>query len=203
MAVALNSVTLFAQEKDSIPSNSQQRSDSLLMAHLDIIDQQEIPADTSVRQGVLKNGLTYYVRRCKSSDKKVDFTFLVKGGSIIEKENERGVAHFVEHMMFNGTKHFPGQEAIAFMGRCGLKFGHDSNAFTTHTNVRYLLNSMPNDELVVDSCLLLMRDWACDATLDDKDIESERNVIVEEWRGRTSMAYQMSIVEVRRLEKGT
>ena len=194
MAVALNSVTLFAQEKDSIPSNSQQRSDSLLMAHLDIIDQQEIPADTSVRQGVLKNGLTYYVRRCKSSDKKVDFTFLVKGGSIIEKENERGVAHFVEHMMFNGTKHFPGQEAIAFMGRCGLKFGHDSNAFTTHTNVRYLLNSMPNDELVVDSCLLLMRDWACDATLDDKDIESERNVIVEEWRGRTSMAYQMSIV---------
>ena len=194
MAVALNSVTLFAQEKDSIPSNSQQRSDSLLMAHLDIIDQQEIPADTSVRQGVLKNGLTYYVRRCKSLDKKVDFTFLVKGGSIIEKENERGVAHFVEHMMFNGTKHFPGQEAIAFMGRCGLKFGHDSNAFTTHTNVRYLLNSMPNDELVVDSCLLLMRDWACDATLDDKDIESERNVIVEEWRGRTSMAYQMSIV---------
>ena len=67
------------------------------------------------------------------------------------------------------------------------------NAFTTHTNVRYLLNSMPNDELVVDSCLLLMRDWACDATLDDKDIESERNVIVEEWRGRTSIAYQMSI----------
>ena len=115
MAVSLCGVALFAQAKDSIPSNSQQRSDSLLMAHLDIIDQQEIPADTSIRQGVLKNGLTYYVRRCKSSDKKVDFTFLVKGGSIIEKENERGVAHFVEHMMFKGTKHFPGQEAIAFM----------------------------------------------------------------------------------------
>ena len=193
--LAISSITSsVAQEEDSIPSNTQQRSDSLLRAHLDIIDQQVIPTDTSVRQGVLKNGLSYYVRRCKSSDKKVDFTFLVKGGSIIEKENERGVAHFVEHMMFNGTKHFPGQEAIAFMGRCGLKFGHDSNAFTYYTNVRYLLNSMPNDALVVDSCLLLLCDWACDATLDDKDIENERNVIVEEWRGRTSMAYQMSIV---------
>ena len=193
MAALLCGVSLFAQAKDDEPSTIKQNVDSLVMAHLDLIDQQEIPADTSVRQGVLKNGLTYYVRRCKSSDKKVDFTFLVKGGSIIEKENERGVAHFVEHMVFNGTKHFPGQEAIAFMGRCGIKFGHDSNAFTTHTNVRYLLNSMPNDELVVDSCLLLMRDWACDATMDDKDIENERNVIVEEWRGSTSMAYSQNI----------
>ena len=194
MAASLCCVALFAQEKDDKPSTSNPNSDSLLMAHLAVIDQQVIPADTSVRQGTLKNGLTYYVRRCTSSDQKVDFTFLVKGGSIIEKDNERGVAHFVEHMMFKGTKHFPGQEAIAFMGRCGLKFGHDSNAFTTHTNVRYLLNSMPNDELVVDSCLLLMRDWACDATMDDEAIESERNVIVEEWRGSTSKAYQMSIV---------
>lgn len=194
MAASLCCVALFAQEKDDKPSTSNPNSDSLLMAHLDLIDQQEIPLDTTVRQGVLKNGLTYYVRRCTQSDKKVDFTFLVKGGSIIEKDNERGVAHFVEHMMFKGTKHFPGQEAIAFMGRCGIKFGHDSNAFTDYTNVRYLLNSMPNEEQVVDSCLLLMRDWACDATMDDKDIESERNVIVEEWRGRTSKAYQMSIV---------
>ena len=194
MAASLCCVALFAQEKDDKPSTSNPNSDSLLMAHLDIIDQQEIPLDTTVRQGTLKNGLTYYVRRCTQSDKKVDFTFLVKGGSIIEKDNERGVAHFVEHMMFKGTKHFPGQEAIAFMGRCGIKFGHDSNAFTDYTNVRYLLNSMPNEEQVVDSCLLLMRDWACDATMDDKNIESERNVIVEEWRGRTSKAYRMSIV---------
>lgn len=194
MAASLCCVALFAQAEDHNPSDSKQRNDSLLMAHLDIIDQQEIPLDTTVRQGVLKNGLTYYVRRCTQSDKKVDFTFLVKGGSILEKEDERGVAHFVEHMMFKGTKHFPGQEAIAFMGRCGIKFGHDSNAFTDYTNVRYLLNSMPNEEQVVDSCLLLMRDWACDATMDDAAIESERNVIVEEWRTRSSMAYRMSIV---------
>ncbi len=194
MTASLCCVALFAQTEDHNPSDSKQRNDSLLMAHLDIIEQQEIPLDTTVRQGVLKNGLTYYVRRCTQSDKKVDFTFLVKGGSIIEKDNERGVAHFVEHMMFKGTKHFPGQEAIAFMGRCGIKFGHDSNAFTDYTNVRYLLNSMPNEEQVVDSCLLLMRDWASDATMDDKDIESERNVIVEEWRTRFSMAYRMSIV---------
>ena len=180
MAASLCCVALFAQEKDDKPSTSNPNSDSLLMAHLAVIDQQEIPLDTTVRQGTLKNGLTYYVRRCTQSDKKVDFTFLVKGGSIIEKDNERGVAHFVEHMMFKGTKHFLGQEAIALMGRCGLKFGHDSNAFTDYTNVRYLLNSMPYEEQVVDSCLLLMRDWACDATMDDKDIESERNVIVEE-----------------------
>ena len=195
MAASLCCVALFAQAKDLNPSDSKQHNDSLLMAHLDIIEQQEIPLDTTVRQGVLKNGLTYYVRRCTSSDQKVDFSFLVKGGSIIEKDDERGVAHFVEHMMFRGTKHFPDQQAIAFMGRHGLKFGHDSSAFTSITDVRYLLNSMPNDELTVDSCLLLMRDWAGDATMDDAAIESERNVIVEEWRQRSVQSYQLSVLK--------
>ncbi len=194
MTVSLCCVALFAQAEDHNPSDSKQRNDSLLKAHLDIIEQQEIPLDTTVRQGVLKNGLTYYVRRCTSSDQKVDFNFLVKGGSIIEKDDERGVAHFVEHMMFRGTKHFPDMKAIAFMGRHGLQFGHDSNAFTSMTDVRYLLNSMPNDELTVDSCLLLMRDWASDATMDDAAVESERSVIVEEWRQRSMQSYQRGVI---------
>lgn len=172
--------------KDSILSaEAEKRRDSLIMLHSDLIDQQVIPADTSVRTGVLKNGLTYYVRRCTDPEKKANFSLLVKGGSSIEKENERGLAHFVEHMLFKGTKHFPGHEVIGFMQRNGIPFGHDSNAFTGYTTVRYLLNSIPTgDELQMDSCLLLMRDWACEATISDQDVESERNVIVEEYRSR-------------------
>ncbi|MCR5313240.1 MAG: insulinase family protein [Bacteroidaceae bacterium] len=211
MAVACQ--TLFAQQanermatdskdrNDSIPTREEivrdsvlaaeagKRRDSLIMLHSDIIDQQVIPADTSVRTGVLKNGLTYYVRRCTEPKGKANFNLLVKGGSFIEKENERGLAHFVEHMQFKGTKHFPGREVIGFMQRNGIPFGHDSNAFTGYTTVRYFLNSIPTgDVLQIDSCLLLLRDWACDATIDDNDVESERNVIVEEWRSRNTVS---------------
>ena len=96
----------------SVSAFAQEQNDSLLMAHLDVIDSQEIPVDTSVRKGVLKNGLTYYVRRCTDPKEKADFSLFVKAGSVLEKDNERGVAHFVEHVVFRGTKHFPGQEVL-------------------------------------------------------------------------------------------
>ena len=83
-----------------------QEGQNLELSHLDEIDKQVIPADTSVRTGVLKNGLTYYVRRCTAPEKKAAFWLLVKGGSVIEQDNERGLAHYVEHMMFRGTKHY-------------------------------------------------------------------------------------------------
>ena len=184
-------------EKDSaLVSDEKKRiQDSLLIAHMAIVDQQTIPADTSVRTGVLKNGLTYYVRRCTEPENKANFCLLVKGGSTIEKEKERGIAHFVEHMLFKGTKHFPGQDVIGFMRRNGIPFGHDSNAFTGYETVRYVLNTIPTgDELQMDSCLLLLRDWAGDATIDDKDVESERNVIVEEWRSRNTISFSQQFL---------
>ncbi len=178
-----------------IQAEAEKRRDSLIMLHSDMIDQQVIPADTSVRTGVLKNGLTYYVRHCTDPEKKANFSLLVKGGSFIEKENERGLAHFVEHMQFKGTKHFPGHEVIGFMQRNGIPFGHDSNAFTGYATVRYFLNSIPTgDELQMDSCLLLLRDWAGDATINDQDVESERNVIVEEWRSRNTVSIAQQFI---------
>lgn len=209
------SPTLFAQQtnvghqhqNDSIPTKEEavrdsillaekdKRNDSLLMLHSHLIDQQVIPTDTSVRTGILKNGLTYYVRRCTEPKKKANFSLLVKGGAFIEKENERGLAHFVEHMLFKGTKHFPGPEVIGFMQRNGIPFGHDSNAFTGYETVRYFLNSIPtNDESQMDSCLLLLHDWACEATIDDHDVESERNVIVEEWRSRNTVSIAQQFI---------
>ena len=184
-------------ERDSLLSAEEEKKrDSLILLHSDIIDQQVIPVDTSVSTGTLENGLTYYVRRCTDPEKKANFSLLVKGGSMLERDNERGLAHFVEHMQFKGTKHFPGHEVIAFMQRNGIPFGHDSNAFTGHTTVRYFLNSIPtSDECQMDSCLLLLRDWACDATINDNDVESERNIIVEEWRSRNTVTIAQQFVD--------
>lgn len=165
-----------------------------VFAHLDEIDRQFIPVDTAVRKGVLDNGLTYYVLRHDNPKQKAFFQLLVRGGSILEKDNEQGIAHFVEHVLFKGTKHFPGDNVVGFMRRNGIPFGHDSNAFTGFNTVRYVLNSIPTDnESLVDSCLLLLRDWAGDAIIDKKGVESEHNVIVEEWRmrNRISFAKQM------------
>lgn len=165
--------------------------------NLEEIAKQAIPdvsSDYVMRKGVLNNGLTYYVRRNDKPEKQAFFYLLVKAGSIVEQDNERGIAHFVEHMLFKGTKHFPKGDVIGFFRRNGLQFGHDSNAFTGFTTVRYQLNSIPTDNaLLMDSCLLMLRDWAGDATIDAIDVASEHNVVVEEWRTRSviSFAQQM------------
>jgi len=184
-----------------------QEGQNLELSHLDEIDKQVIPADTSVRTGVLKNGLTYYVRRCTAPEKKAAFWLLVKGGSVIEQDNERGLAHYVEHMLFRGTKHFPGTRwkggdeaghqggVIGFMRRNGIPFGHDSNAFTGLNTVRYFLNGIPTEDVAqMDSCLLLLRDWAGDATIADGDVEHERGVIVEEWRMKQTVTFAQQMI---------
>ena len=162
--------------------------------NLAAIDKQVIPEDTAVRKGVLSNGLTYYVCRNDKPAKQAFFYLLVKAGSIVEQDNERGISHFVEHMLFKGTKHFPGS-VIDFFRRNGLQFGHDTNAFTGFTTVRYQLNAIPVDNtLLMDSCLLLLRDWAGDAIIDAKDVESEHNVVVEEWRVRNTVSYAQQLL---------
>ena len=158
------------------------------------IDKQVIPEDTAVRKGVLSNGLTYYVCRNDKPAKQAFFYLLVKAGSVVEQDNERGIAHFVEHMLFKGTKHFPGS-VINFFRRNGLQFGHDTNAFTGFSTVRYQLNAIPTDnKLLMDSCLLLLRDWAGDAIIDVKDVESEHNVVVEEWRVRNTVSFAQQLL---------
>lgn len=167
-----------------------------VFTHLAEIEQQAIPEDTAVRKGVLDNGLTYYVRRNENPEKLAYFYLLVKAGSTVEQDNECGMAHFVEHMVFKGSKHFPKGDVMGFFRRNGIQFGHDSNAFTGFTTVRYLLNAIPTDNaLLMDSCLLVLRDWAGDATIDAKDVESEHNVVLEEWRSRSTVSFAQRLLD--------
>ncbi len=164
--------------------------EDVVLTHFDAIEQQQIPEDTALRRGVLPNGLTYYVRRCDKPENRVFFRLLQKGGSMVERDNERGIAHFTEHMMLKSTKHFPNGGVQPFMLRNGINVGPDMNGFTGFNTVQYLLNDIPSDNrLLVDSCLLLLRDWAGDVIIEDQGVESERNVIVEEWRMRHNVSF--------------
>lgn len=160
-----------------------------LLAHAKDIEKQVLPTDTTVRTGVLGNGLTYYVCPNKEPKQRAYFRLVVKVGSLVEEENELGIAHFVEHMMFKGSKHFPSTtEVHGFLRRNGLPMGDDSNAYTWHEYTEYVFNAIPSDnKQLIDSCLLFLHDVAGrDAFIRDADVESERNVIVEEWRYRFS-----------------
>ena len=153
-----------------------------------------IPVDKDVRIGQLPNGLTYYIRHNETPKGQADFYIAQKVGSVLEEDNQRGLAHFLEHMCFNGTTHFPGTALRDWLESVGVKFGMDLNAYTSIDQTVYNIASVPvARQSVQDSCLLILHDWACDLTLDPKEIDSERGVIHEEWR--RSMMGQMRILE--------
>ena len=151
-----------------------------------------MPVDPNVRIGKLENGLTYYIRQNKLPEKQADFYIAQKVGSILEEDNQRGLAHFLEHMCFNGTKHFPGNTLREYLEGIGVKFGENLNAYTSVDETVYNINNVPVvREGVIDSCLLILHDWADDLTLDPKEIDKERKVIHEEWRTRTGAMMRM------------
>ena len=142
-----------------------------------------IPIDSNVRIGKLDNGLTYYIRHNELPEKRADFYIAQKVGSILEEENQRGLAHFLEHMCFNGTTNFPGKGIINWLETIGVRFGENLNAYTSIDETVYNINNVPvTRDGIVDSCLLILHDWANDLTLDPKEIDNERGVIHEEWR---------------------
>lgn len=142
-----------------------------------------IPTDPNVRIGKLENGLTYYIRHNELPEDRADFYIAQKVGSILEEENQRGLAHFLEHMCFNGTTNFPGKGIINWLETIGVKFGQNLNAYTSIDETVYNINNVPViRDGIVDSCLLILHDWANDLTLDPKEIDNERGVIHEEWR---------------------
>ncbi|MBQ3189873.1 MAG: insulinase family protein [Bacteroides sp] len=142
-----------------------------------------IPTDPNVRIGKLENGLTYYIRHNELPEKRADFYIAQKVGSILEEENQRGLAHFLEHMCFNGTTNFPGKGIINWLETIGVRFGENLNAYTSIDETVYNINNVPvMRDGIVDSCLLILHDWANDLTLDPKEIDNERGVIHEEWR---------------------
>jgi len=153
-----------------------------------------IPIDPNVRIGKLDNGLTYYIRKNNLPENRADFFIAQKVGSIQETAEQKGLAHFLEHMCFNGTTHFPGDNLKQYLETIGVKFGADLNAYTSVEETVYRITNVPvTREGVIDSCLLILHDWSNDLILDPKEIDKERGVIHEEWRSR--MGAQMRMME--------
>ena len=146
------------------------------------------PVDSAVRVGKLANGLTYYIRHNEFPKNQVDFHIAQKVGSVQEEESQRGLAHFLEHMCFNGTKNFPGNKIVTWLETKGIKFGADLNAYTSTDRTVYRITGVPTaKEAVVDSCMLILHDWASALLLEDAEIDKERGVIHEEWRLGTAI----------------
>ena len=151
-----------------------------------------IPVDPAVRIGKLDNGLTYYIRHNNWPEQRAEFYIAQRVGSIQEDDTQRGLAHFLEHMAFNGSKHFKGNEMLRWCESVGVKFGTDLNAYTSIDQTVYNISNVPTTrESIVDSCLLILYDWADGLLLEQEEIEKERGVIHEEWRLRTSAQMRM------------
>src|SRR6201991_4102245 len=140
---------------------------------------QTIPADKAVRSGKLSNGFTYYIRHNEQPQKHVELYLVNNVGSVLEDEDQRGLAHFMEHMNFNGTKHFPKNELVDYLQKAGVRFGADLNAHTSFDETVYQLPIPTDDPTMTASGIKIMRDWAQEATLDPAEIEKERGVILE------------------------
>lgn len=144
-----------------------------------------LPLDPNVRTGKLENGLTYYIRQNKQPENRADFYIAQKVGSMQEEDNQAGLAHFLEHMAFNGTRNFPGKSMLNYLQDNGIKFGTNINAYTSFDETVYYISDIPTTNLnLMDSALLVLHDWSNAIALEEEELESERGVIREEWRTR-------------------
>lgn len=150
-------------------------------------DLQQLPIDPQVRFGKLDNGLTYFIRHNAYPEKRADFYIAQKVGSMQEEDSQAGLAHFLEHMAFNGTKNFRGKKTMLnYLETIGVKFGTNVNAYTSFDETVYNLSDIPVvRDAIVDSCLLILHDWSSFIALKEEQIDEERNVIKEEWRTRS------------------
>ena len=143
---------------------------------------QAVPVDPLITVGTLPNGLRYYIRANRQPHARAELRLVVNAGSVLEDEDQRGLAHFVEHMSFNGTLHFPKQELGRFMQSLGMRFGAHVNAHTGFDETVYELQVPSDNPAVIDRSLLVLEDWAHNVSFDPVEIDKERGVILEEWR---------------------
>jgi zinc protease len=158
--VSFLSVTVFAQFNLSVP----------------------VPSDPTVKIGKLPNGLTYYIKKNAKPEKKMELRLVVNAGSILEDPDQQGLAHFMEHMNFNGSKHFPKNELVDYLQKVGVKFGADLNAYTSFDETVYMLPISTDDPEIVEKGFTVLEDWAGNNLLDKSEIEKERGVVLEESR---------------------
>jgi zinc protease len=143
---------------------------------------QLIPVDQKIKIGKLSNGMTYYIRKNSKPEDRVELRLAVNAGSVLEDDNQQGLAHFVEHMAFNGTKNFAKNDLVKYLQSVGVKFGPEINAYTSFDETVYML-TLPTDSIhILEKGFQIMEDWAHNLSFDDAEIDKERGVIVEEWR---------------------
>ncbi len=162
-----------------------------------------VPLDTAITTGTLTNGLRYFIRATKKPEKRAELRLVVNAGSILEDDDQRGLAHFVEHMAFNGTKAFPKQETVAFLESLGMRFGPSINAYTSFDETVYMLQLPTEKPAVIDRALLILENWAHRVTFDPVEIDKERGVIKEEWRVRRGAAARMQDKQFPVMLKGS
>ncbi|MCF0053300.1 insulinase family protein [Dyadobacter sp. LJ53] len=143
---------------------------------------QKVPLDPGVRMGKLKNGITYYIRKNAEPKNRAELRLAVKAGSVLETDAQQGLAHFMEHMNFNGTTNFPKNELVNFLQKTGVRFGADLNAYTGFDETVYMLPIPTDSAGLLDKGIQVLEDWAHGALLDPSEIEKERGVVLEESR---------------------
>jgi zinc protease len=168
LTVFFMSVSSFAQETT--------------IATKDISATEKIPFNPEVKKGVLSNGLTYYIKNNGKPENKVELRLVIKAGSILEDEDQLGLAHFMEHMNFNGTKNFKKNELVDYLQSIGVKFGAHLNAYTSFDETVYILPIPSEDPEKLEKGFQILEDWAHNALLTDEEIDNERGVVLEEYR---------------------
>ncbi len=181
LAAGLLLTPLFAVAQDAPPS---------------LAPQAALPLNPDVRTGTLANGLTYFIQRNTEPANRAEFRLAINAGAVQENDDQRGLAHFLEHMLFNGTRRFEKQELVNFLERSGMRFGGDLNAYTSFDETVYMLTIPTDSTALFQRAFDVLEDWVGAATLSDDEIEKERGVVIEEWRARQQNA------QGRLLEKG-
>ena len=149
--------------------------------------QTPLPLNPAIKHGTLPNGLNYYILHNEEPKERVNFYIAQKVGSTLETPEQLGLAHFLEHMAFNGTTNFPGKTMLNYLQSKGIRFGADINAYTAFDETVYNIDNVPStDKALVDSVLLVLHDWSGSILLEEDEINAERGVIEEEWRSRNS-----------------
>ncbi len=143
---------------------------------------EKIPFDTSITKGRLDNGLTYYIKVNKHPENRAVLRLAVNAGSVLEDPDQQGLAHFVEHMGFNGTKNFKKHESVDYLVSIGMKFGPEVNAYTSFDETVYMLDVPTDSTEMIEKGFQILEDWAHNVSFEDDEIDKERGVIVEEWR---------------------
>jgi len=155
---------------------------TLLLMSSGFAQKDKVPVNPNVTVGTLSNGMKYFIMQNKKPEKRAELRLMVNAGSILEDDNQKGLAHFVEHMAFNGSTHFKKNELVDFLESVGIKFGPELNAYTSFDETVYMLQVPTDKPDLVEKGFLVLEDWAHGLSFDNTEIDKERGVITEEWR---------------------